>query len=128
MATNKTGQSEYGGITSETKGTEKSTATQHRGFGSDSDLGDRGSEFYDQAKSTISDTYNKTADALNKTYDQTMAYGKENPGKLMLMALGGGLVLGLLLAGRNRRSGFNVEPVVNTISQMFSDVFRRRWV
>jgi ElaB/YqjD/DUF883 family membrane-anchored ribosome-binding protein len=126
--TNKPGHSEYGGIPGESKGTEKSSATQHREFGSGSDLGDRSSEFYDETKKTISDTYNKTADALNKTYDQAMAYGRENPGKLMLMGLGGGLVLGLLLASRNRRSGFNVEPVMNTISQMFSDVFRRRWV
>jgi ElaB/YqjD/DUF883 family membrane-anchored ribosome-binding protein len=126
--TDQPGQSEYGSITGESKGAQRSSATQNREFGSEADLNDRSAEFYDQTKKTISDTYNKTAEALNKSYDQAMAYGRDNPGKVMLMALGGGLVLGLLLAGRNRRSGFNVEPVVNTLSQMFSDVFRRRWV
>jgi len=127
--TNQPGQSGYSGISGESKGGERSSATKSREFGTEADMNESGSEFYDQTKQTISDTYNKTAEAFNKSYDQAMAYGRENPGKLMLMALGGGLVLGLLLANRNRRSsGFNVEPVVNTISQMFSDVLRRRWV
>jgi hypothetical protein len=123
--THKQGQSGYSGFTSESKGTERSS-TMNRDLGSEPDLSDRSSEFYDQTKKTITDTYNKTSEALNKTYDQAMAYSRENPGKVMLMALGGGLVVGLLLAGRNKRNSFDVQPVVNTLSQIFSDFFRRR--
>jgi ElaB/YqjD/DUF883 family membrane-anchored ribosome-binding protein len=119
----------YGG-SGESKRTEKSSATQNREFGSDRnpDLTERGEEFYDQAKKTVSDTCNKTTETLNKTYNQAIAYGRANPGKLALVALGSGLVIGLLLANRSKdRQGSYVEPVVNALSQGFSDFVRRHW-
>lgn len=85
-------------------------------------------EFYDQAKKTISDTCNKTTETLNKTYNQAIGYGRANPGKLALLALGSGLVIGLLFANRSRaRQGSYVEPVVNALSKGFSDLVRRHW-
>jgi ElaB/YqjD/DUF883 family membrane-anchored ribosome-binding protein len=93
-------------------------------------LGDRNAEFYDQTKKTISDTYNKTTEALNKGSDQAVAYGRQNPGTAVLIALGSGLVVGLLLASRSRgRQNFYssyAEPVVNTLSDIVSDFLRRR--
>lgn len=100
------------------------SATQNREFGSDKNpdlTDDRGEEFYDQAKKTISDT-------CNKTYNKAIAYGRANPGKLALVALGSGVAIGLLLANRSKtRQGSSVETVVNTLSQGFSDFVRRHW-
>lgn len=96
------------------------------------DFSGRSAEFYDQTKKTISDTYNKTAKTLNKGYDEAMAYGRQNPGTTVLVAFGGGLVAGLLLALASRNRGRQTmyssyaEPVVNTISDVISDFFRRR--
>jgi len=112
------------GSVGESKQTEKSSATQSRDFGYD--LTDRGEEFYDQAKKTASDTCNKTAETINKTYNQAIAYGRANPGKLALLALGSGLVMGLILANRTKaRQGISIESVVNTLSQGFSDFVRQ---
>src|SRR4051794_25220505 len=97
---------------------EKSSSTQNREFGSDWDhnLSDS-EECYEQARKTVSDTFNKAGETLNKTYNQAIAYGRANPGKLALLALGSGLVIGLLLSNRNkaRRSSY-VEPAVNALS------------
>ena len=94
------------------------------------DFGDRTTEFYDETKKTISDTYDKTTGALNKGYDQAMAYSRQNPGITVLIALGSGLAVGLLLASRSReRQTFYssyAEPVVNTLSDIVSDFLRRR--
>ena len=65
---------------------------------------DRGAEVYGQAEQTVSDVYNKTAQAMSKTYDQAKNYSSENPGKAMLIASGIGLGLGFLLAASSRRS------------------------
>jgi len=130
--TNKPGHGGHATATGESKFTEGDRATRNRESKADSskDLGDRSGEFYDQTKKTISDTYNKTAESLNKTYDQAMAYGRENPGTAVLIAFGGGLVAGLLLASRSRgRQNFYssyAEPVVNTLSDLVSDFIRRR--
>ena len=48
--TNKPGQSGYGGFGGESKGSEKRSTLENRDFGSEPDLGDRSSEFYDQTK------------------------------------------------------------------------------
>src|SRR5882762_6077442 len=87
-------------VTGESKSTEGDWATRNRDSKADGskDFSGRNAEFYDQTKKTISDTYNKTAEAVNKTYDQAMAFGRENPGTSVLIAFGGGLVAGLLLA------------------------------
>src|SRR5664280_2949316 len=56
---------------------------------------DRGAEAYGQAEKVVSDVYDKTAEALNKTYEQAKSYSTENPGKTLLIAFGIGLGLGL---------------------------------
>ena len=126
----KKGQS-FNTATGESKSTEGDWTTRNRESKADGfkDFGDRKTEFYDETKKTISDTYNKTAEALNKGYDQAIAYSRQNPGTAVLIALGSGLVVGLLLASRSRgRQNFYssyAEPVVNTLADVVSDVFRR---
>jgi len=119
-------------VSGESKSTEGDWGARNRESGTEGskDFSDRNAEFNDQTKKTISDTYNKTTEALNKTYDQAMAYGRENPGTITLLAFGGGLIAGLLLASRSRERQNSIysytEPVVNTLSEILSDYFRRR--
>jgi len=133
--TNKPGQGGFNtAVSGESKSSEGDWASRNRESKTDGskDFSGRNSEFYDQTKKTISDTYNKTAEALNKGYGQAMAYGRENPGTTVLVAFGGGLVAGLLLAAASRNRGRQniyssyAEPVVNTLSDIVSDIFRRR--
>lgn len=90
---------------------------------------------YDQTVKAVNDAYDKTSEVLNKTtevlsntYDQTMTYGKENPGKLTLIAFGAGIGIGVLLAsglsgGRSRNTRF-AEPIVTALSQVAMEFFR----
>lgn len=90
---------------------------------------DRGSQVYGQTKETLSKAYDRTGEALNETYEWMMSYGREHPGRTMLIAFGAGAGLGFLLASNQRsssRSSAYIEPVVNAISQLASDMFRRR--
>jgi len=92
-------------------------------------VADRGTEAFAQTKETLSDAYNKTGEALNNTYEWMMTYGRQNPGRTILMAFGAGAGIGFLLASNNRtshRSAAYFEPVVNAVSQFASEVFRRR--
>jgi ElaB/YqjD/DUF883 family membrane-anchored ribosome-binding protein len=64
---------------------------------------------YEDTRQAVNDAYQKTSETLNNTYDQAMTYGKDNPGKLTLIAFGAGIGIGLLLAsnvgrGRSRSS------------------------
>jgi len=124
-----TNKPNYGGFNPGVSGESKSTEGDWESRNRDSKTDGSSAELYEQTKKTISDTYNKTTEVLNKGYDQAMAYGRENPGKTVLIALGSGLVVGLMLASRTRgRQNFYssyAEPVVNTISDIVSDVFRR---
>jgi ElaB/YqjD/DUF883 family membrane-anchored ribosome-binding protein len=129
--TNKPSHGGFNTGAGESKSTEGDWASHNRESKADGSC-DRTAEFYDQTKKTISDTYNKTAEALNKGYGQAMAYGRENPGTSVLIAFGGGLVAGLLLAvasrSRRRQNFYSsyAEPVVNSLSDIVSDIFRRR--
>ena len=90
---------------------------------------DRGAQAYGQTKETLSKAYDKTGEALNETYEWMMTYGREHPGRTMLIAFGAGAGLGFLLASNQRashRSSAYIEPVVNAVSQFASEVFRRR--
>ena len=82
----------------------------------------------DTTKQAVSTAYDKTSQVLSDTYDQAMSYGKENPGKLTLIAFGAGIGIGLLLSstlggGRSRTSRI-AEPVVNALSQVALEFFR----
>jgi hypothetical protein len=83
---------------------------------------------YDQSVKAVSDAYDKTSETLTKTYDQAMTYGRDNPGKLTLIAFGAGIGVGVLLAsglgGRRSNSGYT-EPIVNALSQAALAFFRR---
>ena len=82
-----------------------------------------------EAKQAVNDAYGKTTEVLSNTYDQAMVYGKENPGKLTLIAFGAGIGIGVLLAsgfggGRSRSSRIG-EPIVGALSQVAMEFLRR---
>jgi ElaB/YqjD/DUF883 family membrane-anchored ribosome-binding protein len=83
---------------------------------------------YDQSVKAVGDAYDKTSEALTKTYDQAMTYGRDNPGKLTMIAFGAGIGVGVLLAsglvGRRNNSHIT-EPLVNALSQVALAFFRR---
>lgn len=83
---------------------------------------------YDQTRQVINDAYGKTSEVLSTTYDQTMTYGRENPGKLTLIAFGAGIGIGLLLAGTlgggRSRTNRIAEPIVGALSQVAMEFFR----
>lgn len=84
---------------------------------------------YDQTIKAVGEAYEKTSEVLTSTYDQTMTYGRENPGKLTMIAFGAGIGIGILLAsglggGRGRNSRF-AEPIVGALSQVALELFRR---
>jgi hypothetical protein len=90
---------------------------------------EEGKQVVDEAKQLVNDAYGKTTEALTNTYDQVMVYGKENPGKLTLMAFGAGIGVGVLLAsglasGRSRSSRIG-EPIVSALSQVAMEFLRR---
>jgi ElaB/YqjD/DUF883 family membrane-anchored ribosome-binding protein len=83
---------------------------------------------YEDTRQAVNDAYEKTSDTLNNTYDQAMSYGKENPGKLTLIAFGAGIGIGVLLAsnvsrGRSRSSRV-AEPIVAALSQVAMEFLR----
>jgi ElaB/YqjD/DUF883 family membrane-anchored ribosome-binding protein len=83
----------------------------------------------DQTKRAVTDAYDKTSEVLSNTYNQTMDYGRENPGKVTLIAFGAGIGIGILLAsgfagGRSTRTTRIAEPVVNALSQIAMEFFR----
>jgi len=85
-----------------------------------------GQSTYDQTIQSVTDAYGKTTEVLSKTYDEAMSYGRDNPGKLTLIAFGAGIAIGLLLSGAGGRSRTNrmAEPVVNALSQVALEFFR----
>ena len=93
------------------------------------DLSNRSSEVYDQTKQAVSQAYDKTAETLTQTYSQAMDYGRENPGKLTLIAFGAGIGIGLLLAGgfsggRSNRTSRIAEPAIDALSRIAMEFFR----
>jgi ElaB/YqjD/DUF883 family membrane-anchored ribosome-binding protein len=87
-----------------------------------------GESTINQAKQAVSGAYDRTSEVLTNTYDQAMTYGRENPGKLTLIAFGAGIGIGLLLAssvgGGRSRTNRIAEPVVNALSQVAMEFFR----
>jgi len=82
---------------------------------------------YDQTRQVVNDAYGKTSEVLTNTYDQAMIYGRENPGKLTLIAFGAGIGIGLLLAGSvggRSRTNRIAEPIVGALSQVAMEFFK----
>src|SRR5215468_7077182 len=89
---------------------------------------ERGAEMIDQAKRKASQVYDQANKSLNEQYGKAIDYGRENPGKMTLIAFGVGVGVGLVIAGsyatphsRRRRM---VEPVVNALSTIATELFR----
>src|ERR1051325_5680610 len=77
---------------------------------------------YDKTSEVLGNAYDKTSEVLSNTYDKTVAYGRENPGTMSLIAFGAGIGVGVLLAaafggGRSRTSRI-AEPIVGALSQV----------
>jgi ElaB/YqjD/DUF883 family membrane-anchored ribosome-binding protein len=90
------------------------------------DLRSRSTEVYDQTKQAFTQAYDRTAETLTGTYDQAMTYGRENPGKLALIAFGAGLGFGLMMiSGRRSRTRRYGEPIVNALADMALEFLRR---
>ena len=111
-----------------TTGTQSPTASApQRAREMASDVSSGVQNAYDQTVKAVGEAYEKTSEVLTNTYDQTMTYGRENPGKLTLIAFGAGIGIGLLLAsgmGGRSRNGRFVEPVVTALSQVALELFR----
>lgn len=93
------------------------------------DFADRSAGAYAQTKETVSEAYGKTTAALNDTYAWAMTYGRNHPGRTMLIALGAGAGIGFLVAAKGRtrsRTPYFGEPMVNAVSQIASELFHRR--
>jgi len=88
---------------------------------------DRGARVVDQAKLKVGQAYNQANRSLNEQYGRVIDYGRENPGKATLIALGVGVGVGLLVAGsfnaRSRRSRL-FEPVMNALSAIAYNLVR----
>jgi ElaB protein len=89
---------------------------------------ERGAEIIDQAKQKASQVYDQANKTLNEQYEKAMDYGRDHPGKTVLIAFGVGVGVGLLVASsfnapysRRRRI---VEPVMNALSTLAYDLFR----
>jgi hypothetical protein len=77
----------------------------------------------------VTQAYDKTAETLSQSYNQAMDYGRENPGKLTLIAFGAGIGIGLLLAGgfsggRSSRTTRIAEPAIDALSRIALEFFR----
>jgi ElaB/YqjD/DUF883 family membrane-anchored ribosome-binding protein len=91
-------------------------------------VGERGAEALDQAKRKAGQVYDQANKSLNEQYGKAMEYGRENPGKMTLIAFGVGVGVGLVVAGgyptphsRRRRM---VQPVMNALSSIARELFR----
>jgi ElaB/YqjD/DUF883 family membrane-anchored ribosome-binding protein len=93
-------------------------------------VGERGAEALDQAKRKAGQVYDQANKSLNEQYGKAMEYGRENPGKMTLIAFGVGVGVGVGLtvsgshsAPHSRRRRM-VEPVMNALSSIARELFR----
>lgn len=88
---------------------------------------ERSGEVYVQAEQVVGDAYDKTTEKVSETYEKAKSFGKENPGKSILIAFGIGIGVGFLLGASTRRSGVTgrlARPVVNALSDIALDFWR----
>jgi ElaB/YqjD/DUF883 family membrane-anchored ribosome-binding protein len=90
------------------------------------DVVNKGTEAYEQTKRSMSHAYEQSANAFEQTYDQALEYGRNNPGKALLIAFGIGVGIGMLVLGSGRRSKASRygEPIVNALSNMAMEFIR----
>jgi len=90
------------------------------------DIMNEGARAFDETKRAMGHAYDQSARALSQTYDQALDYGRQNPGKALLLSFGIGVGVGMLLLGSARRSRVSRygEPVVNALSNMAMEFIR----
>lgn len=91
-------------------------------------VGERATETLDEAKRKVGEFYDQANKSLNQQYDRAISYSRENPGTTTLIAFGVGVGVGMLilgnLGGSRSRRGRVIEPVMNAISSLASELFR----
>ena len=103
-------------------------AESNRGTDQRSEMGNRAAEVMEQTKQAVADAYDRTSRSMQETYEQAIDYGRENPGKITLIAFGAGIGVGLLLASSfsssRSRNGRIVAPVMTALSEIAVELFR----
>jgi ElaB/YqjD/DUF883 family membrane-anchored ribosome-binding protein len=87
-------------------------------------VGECGAEALDQAKRKAGQVYDQANKSLNEQYGKAMEYGRENPGKMTLIAFGVGLVVAGSHSAPHSRRRRMVEPVMNALSSIAREMFR----
>lgn len=96
------------------------------GTTSTEDVMSQGQRVYDETRRAVGTAYDRSAHAIHETYDHALEYGRNNPGKALLIAFGIGVGFGVLLVGSGRRSRVSRygEPIVNALSNMAREFIR----
>jgi ElaB/YqjD/DUF883 family membrane-anchored ribosome-binding protein len=93
--------------------------------GAGAEIRDQTKQAMDQTKEALSEAYDKTSKTLDATYGQAMEYGREHPGQLTLIAFGAGIGIGLLLASTFSSRSRIMPPVVDALTGIATEIFRR---
>lgn len=86
----------------------------------------RVSETMNQASQVASEAWNRASSTVSNTYEHTLDYGRDNPGRVILIAFGAGVAVGLLLsstAPSRSRGQRIVPPVMNALSEIARELF-----
>jgi len=87
----------------------------------------RGSAAFNRTKQTMQQAYDKSSRAIGGTYNQALAFGRQNPGKATLIAFGIGVGVGMLLLSSSKRQSRVRRygaPIVNALSNMAVEFIR----
>ena len=88
-------------------------------------LTDHAVEAYGQTKKAVSQAYKKTSKVAGNSYNQAMTYGRQNPGKFALIALGAGIAIGLFLvkgSSSRSRTGKIIGPAVGALAKIATEI------
>jgi len=90
------------------------------------DILNQGSRVFDETKRAATRAYDRSAKKIGDTYDHALAFGRQNPGKAVIIAFGIGVGVGVFLLGSNRRSRVSRygEPIVNALSDLAIEFIR----
>ena len=97
------------------------------GSSTQQEISERGSQIYGKTKQAVSEAYQKTSTELSGTYDKALNYSRENPGKVVLMAVGAGVGLGLTIGSMSKsrtQPSRYAQPIVNALSDVAREYFR----
>src|SRR5512138_1033807 len=96
------------------------------GLRSAQDIMNQGQRAFDETKRAMGQAYDQSARALHQPYDQALDYGRQKPGKAVLISFGIGVGVGMLLVASTRRSRVSRygDPVVNALSNMAMEFIR----